>query len=173
MSTGVHGTAAPVVRRGHLRPSEGVRVGLVGATAIWVWLALVDFVARTPLHTSEVLGRGVLVLLFRHMPTPLWADVLTFTLVHYALWALIGRLLALAVALDTRQPGVLIFAIFLLILLMLAVVVSTTLLAQTALPGHAWTSIFGGHLIGLVAASLYLRHRHPDLMARLRREGSD
>jgi hypothetical protein len=154
-------------------PHEGLRAGLVGATAIWVWLAVVDLIERTPLHTVEVLGRGLLVFVFQSAPTPLWADVLAFTVVHYALWLVLGRLFVTAIAADTREPGVLIFTIFLLILLSLAIVATTAVLAKTALHGHAWLAVLGGHLIGLVAAGLYLRHRHPDLGAMLRREGTD
>jgi hypothetical protein len=173
MSTGVAGADPHLAGGGRPRPSEGVRTGFAAATAVWLWLAVVDLIERTPMHTAEVLGRGLVIFVFRGTPTPLWIDILAFTVVHYALWTLLGILLGKAVAADTRQPGVLIFAIFLLILLLLAVFVSTAVLARTALRGHAWLAILGGHLIGLLAAVLYLRHRHPDLGARLRREGTD
>ena len=125
------------------------------------------------MHTSGVLGRGLLGIILPGADTPFWADVLAFTIVHYALWALLGTLLVDAIAADARLPGVLILATSLLILLQFALVVITAILAQTALPRYAWPAIFGGSLIGLLTAGLYLRHRHPDLGAMLLREGND
>jgi hypothetical protein len=154
-------------------PGEGLRTGFAGATAIWLWLLLVDLIGRMPFHTSGVLGRDLLGIIFPGACVPLWTDVLAFTVVHYALWTLLGRLLVGAIAADARQPGVLILAVYLLILLQLAFVVITAILAQTALPHRAWPAIFGGNVIGLLAAGIYLRHRHPDLRAMLLREGSD
>jgi hypothetical protein len=173
MMATVAGPSAHVSGHTGSRLSEGLRTGLAGATAIWLWLVVVDFILGTPMHTSGVLGRGLLGIILPGARTAPWTDVLAFTVLHYALWALLGTLLVRAVAADRRQPGVLIFATFLVILLQLAFVPITVMLAQDALRRHAWPAIFGGSVIGFLTAGLYLRHRHPDLGARLRREGND
>jgi hypothetical protein len=173
MSTGVAGVPAHVARHTGLWPSEGLRAGFVGATAIWLWLVVIDLIEGMPMHTSGVLGRDLLGIIVPGASTPLWADVLAFSILHYALWSLLGTLLVRAIAADGRQPGVLIFASFLLILLQLAVLVTTAVLAQGALQRHAWPAILGGHLIGLLTAGLYLRHRHHHLWAMLVREGDE
>jgi hypothetical protein len=159
----------------HIRPrlSEGLRAGLAGATAIWLWLLVVDAIGRAPMRASGVLGRDLLGIILPGAGTPLWADMVAFTVLHYAFWALLGTLLVRAIAADTRQPGVLIFATFLLILLTLAVLATTVVLAQGPIGRNAWPAILGGHLIGLLAMGSYLRHRHPGLWAMLRREGDD
>jgi hypothetical protein len=173
MSAEVAQRRARVTRHAAPRPSEGVRTGLAGATAIWLWLFVLDLIERMPMHTSGVLGRGLLGIVLPGARTSLWADVLAFTVLHYGLWIVLGTLLVGAIAADARLPGVLILATFLLILLQFALVVITAIFAETALPRDAWPAIFGGSLIGLLTAGLYLRHRHPDLGAMLFREGSD
>ena len=47
---------------------EGATLGLVVATATWIWVAAVDAAAGDPFHTFEVLG-----------------GVLAFTVAHYLL----------------------------------------------------------------------------------------
>ena len=40
----------------HQSLGEGARLGLLVATSIWIWLALVDAVVGQPFHTFRVLG---------------------------------------------------------------------------------------------------------------------
>ncbi|HTD69912.1 MAG TPA: hypothetical protein VK647_05625, partial [Gemmatimonadales bacterium] len=42
--------------RSHSSLREGVILGLVVATGIWVWIALVDVIVGEPLRTFAVLG---------------------------------------------------------------------------------------------------------------------
>jgi hypothetical protein len=158
-------------RRAPLRLSEGVRAGLIGATAIWLWLLAVDAIAGRPLHTPGTIGRGLLGIILPGAHTALWADVLAFTLVHYALWALFGTLIVRAVVVDVRPPGVLLWAITILVLLQLVFLGITEILAQTALQRYAWPAIFGGNLVGWLVAGSYLLRRHPELPAEFRRDG--
>jgi len=44
------------VARTHDALREGVRVGLIVATTIWVWLAAVDAIVGEPFRTFTVLG---------------------------------------------------------------------------------------------------------------------
>jgi hypothetical protein len=151
---------------------EGLRIGLVGATAIWLWLLVVDVIAGAPLHTSGVLGRELLGIIWPSLHTSLLAGVLAFTLVHYALWALVGTLVVRAIAADARSPGVLMLAVVILILLQLAFVGITQIFSETLLRHYAWPALFGGDVIGLLIAGAYLLRRHPELPAQLRRDGN-
>jgi len=54
------------VRHSALR--EGAQLGLIVATSVWVWVALVDLIVGEPFHTFAVLG-----------------GIVTFTVLHYLL----------------------------------------------------------------------------------------
>jgi hypothetical protein len=168
--TGASQPHARSTRHTSPRLREGVRAGLLGATGIWIWLFIVDVITGRLLYTPGRIGRDLLGIIFPGVHTPLWADVLAFTLVHYALWALVGTLIVRAIAADARTPGVLLLVVFVLILLQLGFVGWTEILNETALRGSAWWAIFGGSLVGWLITGLYLRRHHPDLPAQLRRD---
>jgi hypothetical protein len=153
------------------RLTDGVRTGLVGATAIWLWLLAVDVIAGEPLHTSGVLGRDLVGIFLPSLHTSLAGGVVAFTLAHYALWMLLGTLIVRAIAADVRSPGILIMAVFIFTLLQLAFVGITEIFNETQLRRHAWPALFGGNVIGLLVAGAYLARRHPALRAQLRRDG--
>ena len=155
----------------HPRLNEAARVGLVGATAIWLWLLAVDVIAGAPLRTSDVLGRDLLGIFLPGVHASLLGAVFAFTLVHYALWRLLGTLVIRAIAADARTPGVLIVAVFVLTLLQFAFLGITEIFNETQLPGYAWPALFGGNVIGLIVAGVYLVRRHPELSRQLRRDG--
>src|SRR2546430_14365481 len=74
---------------------EGVLLGLVVATSIWVWLAVVDAIAGQPFRTFAVLG-----------------GIASFTLLHYTLCLAYG-LAAVAVGQGAgRGPRLLLGAAF-------------------------------------------------------------
>lgn len=158
----------PTTRRADGR--EGTRAGFLGATATWLWLLALDVAARSPLHTSGTLGRGLLGIILPGAPVPRWAAVLAFTLLHYSLWALLGRLVARAIRADARTPGMLVGAIVVLVMLQLAVVVVAAMLSQEGLHRLAWPAIIGGNAIGLFVTGAFLLWRHPEIPAELRRD---
>lgn len=155
------------------RPThEGLRIGLVSATAIWLWLLAVDLIAGAPLHTPGALGQELLGIVLAGVHASPWAGVLVFTIAHYALWLLLGTLVVRAIAADARSPGILIGAIVILILLQLLFVGITQIFNETLLRRHAWPALFGGNVIGFLLAGVYLLRRHPELRARLRDDGN-
>src|SRR5689334_13328978 len=74
---------------------EGIRLGLVLATATWLWVAAVDIAAGHPFHTFSMLG-----------------GVLIFTAVHYALNVTYGMILLSAIHGAERAPSLIIAVIF-------------------------------------------------------------
>ena len=153
--------------------SEAVRFGLVGATAIWLWLLAVDVIAGAPLHTSGVLGQEVLGIILASVHASLLAGVVAFTIAHYALWQLVGRLVVRAITADARSPGILLGATVIFILLQLLFVGITQIFNETLLRRHAWPALFGGNVIGFLVAGAYLLRRHPELRSQLRRDGNE
>jgi hypothetical protein len=123
---------------------EGTVLGLIVATAIWVWLAVVDGLAGQPFRTFQVLG-----------------GVPMFTALHYALCLLYGVVVVTVVHSAARAPSLLIFAAFCFFLLEFAFVMATVLLSNVGLGELAWVRILGGNVIGAILTFVVLARGHP------------
>ena len=129
---------------------EGLALGLIVATAIWVWLALVDAIAGEPFHTFTVLG-----------------GVLAFTVAHYLLNVGYALIIVRAVHGAARQPSLIIALAFGLVMVQFVFAMLSALLSP-ALGELAWMRIFGGSVLGGALTLVILSRRHP-LRAQLRR----
>ena len=134
----------------HSTQREGVRLGLLLATATWLWVALVDAAVGRPFHTFNMLG-----------------GVLIFTVVHYALNVTYGMILLSAIHGAERTPSLIIALTFGLLTLEGAFVMFTNILVEYSLGDTAWIAMFGGSLIATALAVMLLARTHP-LAARLR-----
>lgn len=123
---------------------EGARLGLVVATSIWLWIAVVDIVVGQPWHTFTVLG-----------------GVVGFTIAHYLLNLVYGVVIVSAIHGAQREPSLLIGVAFGFLIVEFAVAMVTVLLSNAGLGELAWVRILGGSLIGALAAFLILRRTHP------------
>lgn len=129
---------------------EGAILGIIVATGIWIWLAVVDAVAGQPFHTFEVLG-----------------GVTAFTIVHYLLNIAYGVTIVSALRGTKREPSLAIAVLFGLTMLEVAIAMVTVLLSHLGLGILAWVAIFGGSLVGLLVAVVVLARTHP-LVAQVR-----
>jgi hypothetical protein len=130
---------------------EGIRLGLIVASATWLWIAAVDVVATgRPFHTFTALG-GVVVV----------------TIVHYLLNVTYGVVLLSFVHGAERTPSLIIGALFGTLIFEVAFAMLTIILAQYALGSTAWLALFGGSLIGTAIAVALVARTHP-LVAYLR-----
>jgi hypothetical protein len=127
-----------------LRPSEGVTLGLLLATSVWAWVALVDLVVGEPFRTFALLG-----------------GVVAFTVVHYALCILYGRVLVWAVRAAREQPSAIMGVLVLSLLFQVAFAMLTILLSALGLGDRAWVGIFGGSLVSSAVAFRFLSRRYP------------
>ena len=143
--------AQPRQTAGQKAKREGTRLGAIVATAIWVWIALVDAIAGQPFETFTLLGGVVL-----------------FTVVHYALNIAYGRVIVSTVRGAETAPSLIIAMIFGFLMMEIAFAMVTLLLSQLGLGELAWVRIFGGSVIGMVVAVVLLSRSHP-LLADLRR----
>src|SRR5260370_39144113 len=105
----------------HSSLREGVALGLIVATTIWVWLAVVDALAGQPFQTFRVLG-----------------GVAFFTALHYVLCILYGVATLAVVHGAARTPSLLVFAAFCFFLLEFAFVMSTVLRTNCGLGQLPW-----------------------------------
>jgi hypothetical protein len=129
---------------------EGAGLGIVVATSIWVWLALIDAIAGEPFRTFTVLG-----------------GISTFTLVHYLLNLAYGVAILSLIHGAAREPSLVIAVGFGFLMVEFAFAMVTVMLSHL-LGELAWLRIFGGSLVGALIAIVVLARRHP-LAADLRR----
>jgi hypothetical protein len=149
----------PLARGTH----EGLRAGLVAATSVWVWMLVDDLVARAPLRTPTLLGRGLLSLAAPDAVAPGWVAAVVFTLAHYALWIGAGAVAMRVVRLARRAPSILVAAAGAMILLQLAALVVAAIASHSRLGAMAWVSLGLGHTVGWGALWWYVVRRHREL----------
>jgi hypothetical protein len=151
------------------RRGEGLRVGAIGATTVWMWLLVSDMHARTPFSTPAFLGRGLLSVDGRGAAFSAAAGVLAFTIAHYAAWTAVGTLVIAAVRRARRTPSVLLGLVLLLILMQFLFVGVTAILAQGRLGAAAWRDLMIGDLIGWGVVAWYVLRAHKELRGELER----
>ena len=123
---------------------EGLMLGALVATAIWVWIALVDAIVRQPFHTFNILG-----------------GVVAFTAVHYLLNMAYGFVVVSAIHESVRAPSVIFGLGFGFLIFEFAFAFLTVGLSNVGLGSLAWLRIFGGNLLGVAIAIVVLARTHP------------
>ncbi len=146
----VRGRAIVSLAGDHDSLREGTTLGIIVATAIWVWLVVVDAVAGHPFQTFAALG-----------------GITVFTVVHYLLNIVYGVVIVSAVHGAAREPSVALALVFGLVTFEIALAMLTVLLSHLGLGELAWVRIFGGSLVGVAVALFLLSRRHP-LVSQLR-----
>jgi len=129
---------------------EGVRLGLIVASATWIWIAAIDAIAGSPFHAFMMLGGVVL-----------------FTAAHFLLNVVYGVVIVSAIHGAGRAPSLIIALVFGFVVIEIAFAMVTVLLSNLGMGELAWLRIFGGSLFGGAIALALLVRRHP-LSARLR-----
>ena len=137
------------IRSGHDSLKEGVALGLIVATSIWAWIAVVDALAGASFHTFAVLG-----------------GVAVFTVLHVLLNVVYGIVIMSTVHASRREPSLIIGALFVFLTLEFAIAMVTILLSHLGLGELAWLRIFGASLMGAAVALVLVSRGHP-LAARL------
>jgi hypothetical protein len=151
------------------RRHEGFGVGVIGATAVWMWLLVSDMHARTPFSTPAFLGRGLLSVDAHGAHVSALAGVVAFTIAHYAVWIAVSALLMAAVRRAARTPSILLGVILLLVLMQFLFVAITAILAQSRLGATAWRDLMIGDAIGWGAVVWSVLHAHGELRSELAR----
>jgi hypothetical protein len=139
----------------HQSLGEGARLGLLVATSIWIWLAIVDALVGQPFHTFTVLG-----------------GALRFTAFHYLLNVVYGIAAVALIHASAREPRVLVAGLLGFFVIEFAFVMGTVLLSHAGLGQLAWVRVLGGNLIGAVLAWSILIRSHP-LREELRRADAE
>jgi hypothetical protein len=155
----------------HNSMREGVYAGLIGATAIVVWFAIIDIVAGTPFRTPNVLGSGLISVLGKPpmMPDTVGFHVFIYTIFHYVAFLVVGIIMARIVHQSARTPAVLAGFLIAFVAFELGAIGLTTVLTESALGGMAWYQIFIANLLAAGGMFWYMWRTHPDLRADIDR----
>src|SRR3989442_2009555 len=130
--------------RPHSSLREGVILGGVVGSGIWVWITLVDAIVGEPFHTFSLLG-----------------GVGRFTTLHYLLCLTYGVAAVSVLHAAAREASLMVGAAFAFFLLEFAFVMLTAILSQVGFGGLAWARVLGGNAVGAALTVLILWRRHP------------
>ena len=149
----------------HNTVSEGIFAGFIGATAVAVWFLIVDIVAGQPLHTPEILGRGLISILGKipMMPDAMFTRVAAYTVFHYAAFSLVGIVVVSIVHQSARTPGILAGFLIAFVAFELGAIGITTLFTESMFGGMAWYQIFIANLLAAGLMFWFMWRRHPHL----------
>lgn len=151
--------------REHGTIREGVYAGVLSATAIAVWLFIVDSIGRHAFFTPDVLGSGLMRFIGAARASDTMAMHVTFyTVFHYIVFAIIGVIVAWIVHQARRTPAILagflvLFVIFEFSFYGLTAILST----NSALGQIAWYQIMAANLLASIVMLTFMWMRHPEL----------
>lgn len=151
--------------REHNTIREGIYAGVLSATAIAVWLFIVDVVGHRPLFTPDVLGSG----LMRFVGAPRPSDTMAmhvgfYTVFHYAAFAVIGVIVAWVVHQARRTPAILAGFLIMFVMVEIGFYWFTAVLSINTLLGDiAWYQIMIANLLASIVMFSFMWLRHPEL----------
>lgn len=145
---------------------EGIAAGLIGATAVAVWFAILDLIQGKFLATPVMLGTS-LGSLFLNGDTPGQAAAfLGYTLFHYGAFVLAGLGFSWVVNGAEKVPSVVIGLLGLLAVFEVWWVGGTYLLSR-GFGDLTWLQVFIANIIGAGVMTFYLWRQHPLLATRV------
>lgn len=145
---------------------EGISAGLIGATAIAVWFAILDATRGELLATPVMLGNS-LGSLFLQGDTPSRAAAFVgYTLFHFALFLVIGYVFSWIVNSAEKVPSSFIGFAGLFVVFEVGWIGWTSVLAQ-GFGEITWLQVFFANLIASGAMGAYMWKQHPSLPGRV------
>ena len=145
---------------------EGLSAGLIGASAIAVWFAILDAARGKLLATPVMLGNS-LGSLFLQGDTPSKAAAfIGYTLFHVAIFCVIGYAVSWVVNSAEQVPSSLIGFVGLFIVFEVGWIGWTSVLSQ-GFGEITWLQVFLANLIGSGAMGAYMWRQHPALPGKV------
>jgi hypothetical protein len=149
---------------------EGISAGLIGATSIAVWFAIIDAISGHLLATPVMLGTSLGSLVLQGASTPSTAAAfLGYTVFHFALFSVIGLAFSFVVNGSERVPSAFIGFGMLFVAFEVGWVGWTMVLAE-GFGSLTWLQVFIANLIASVAMGFYMWRQHPTLPRRVTEE---
>jgi hypothetical protein len=148
---------------------EGVSAGLIGATAIAIWFAIIDAIAGKMLATPIMLGTSLGSLVLQGGTPSTAAAFLGYTVFHFALFIGIGVVFSMVVNGAERVPSAFIGFAMLFVAFEVGWVGWTMVLSE-GFGELTWLQVFIANLIASAAMGFYMWRQHPNLASRVTRE---
>ncbi len=147
-------------------PREGIAAGLIGATTVALWFAVIDGFQGKFLATPVMLGQSLGSIFLGGNEPGFAASFLGYTVFHYAMFIIAGIGFSWVVNGAEKVPSVIIGLLGLLAVFEVWWVGGTYLLTK-GFGELTWLQVFIANLIGAGMMSLYLWRQHPSLPSRV------
>ena len=148
---------------------EALSVGLLGAATVALWFLVVDLATGTPLRTPGILGSAVFLGISAPEDAVINASTVgLFSLLHGAVFFLVGVGTTALVRAADRTPSVLALFIPLTVVLQVLFVGGVAILAEYVLGVIAWWAVLGGNLLASFLMGSLLLYWHPATARRLK-----
>ncbi len=147
---------------------EGISAGLIGATAIALWFGVIDMIQGHLLATPIMLGTSLMSLFLGGDPPSRAGAFIGYTIFHFALFMVVGIVLAWVVNASERVPSAFIGFAGLFVAFEVGWIGWTTVLSQ-GFGELTWLQVFVANLIGAAAMGWYIWRQHPNLAGRVDR----
>ena len=160
----------------HNSIQEGILAGILSATAIAVWLLVVDVISGHPLFTPSVLGKGLLNVFGMRADDTTLRYVVFYSIFHYAAFSAIGIVVASIVHAARRTPAILAGFLIIFVAFELGFYGLTGILSVNSdLQSLAWVQVMVANLIATVVMFWFMWVRHPELKREINAalEGTD
>lgn len=148
---------------------EGISVGLIGATAIAVWFAILDAVQGSFLATPVMLGNSLGSLVLEGGVPSMAGAFLGYTVFHYAVFLLAGLVFSYVVNGAERAPSAMIGFGMLFVAFEVGWLGWTLVLAR-GLGELTWLQVFMANLIASATMGYYMYRQHSTLPGRVAHE---
>ena len=144
--------------------TEGITAGLLGAGGVALWFFAVDSMAGRPLYTPGLLGGALLNVLGRGVNHSTLYNAAVYSVLHVAVFLLIGVMASRIVEVSKRIPQVLAGLLLFFVVFEVGFYGVAALMSQYSLVGSlAWYQIGAANLFSAVLMGGYLWRRHPEL----------
>jgi uncharacterized membrane protein YgdD (TMEM256/DUF423 family) len=149
--------------REHSNLREGLLTGLIGGLVVAIWYFLVDLGRGQPLHTPNVLGQ----VFVGRDTTPGFPvvpqAVAEYSILHFAVFLLVGILLVYLAHLSTRNPSLRMGVWLGLVIGFLLFLGHLMMLYSLTDQRFPWLTALGGSVLGMGSMAWFLWRRHPAL----------
>lgn len=149
---------------------EGATAGLLGAAGVAFWFLMVDLFSGQAFATPEMLGEALFSVLGKGIDWSPGAYVAAYTIVHIAVFIVVGTIAAWIVGASRRTPGVLAGLLLLFVVFEAGFYFLTLFLAEgTELGNLAWYQIGAANLLAAFLMGRYLWVENPGVGERMGR----
>lgn len=147
---------------------EGVRAGVLGASAIVLWFLLLDVTQGEPLSTPTLLGLHLLRAVgIASQGTSTPAIVMSYTVVHYGTFILVGIVAATILRSAERTPAMLIGISLLFVSFEVLVIGVSQIVDSGTAVALPHLHVIGANLVAAVVMAAVLWRTHRTLAHRL------